>query len=209
MWHVVVPVKAWAAAKSRLSLTDADRVDLAQAMVSDTLTATRGCQVVSHVTVLAADRSLVGSPVLSSADTVVVQPDPAQTLNAALHWFATSLGDPCSPIAVVVADLPAARVASLAEVLGVAHAAAGDGHRMSMVGDRAGSGTTVLAATTADVLDPHFGPMSALAHQRRGAAVLSGFPDLACDVDTLDDLSSAEQVGLGPRTRDVVARLRL
>ena len=95
------------------------------------------------------------------------------------------------------------------EVLGAAHAAAGDGHRMAMVADRAGSGTTVLAATTADVLDPHFGPGSALAHQRRGAVVLTGFPDLACDVDTLDDLSCAGGIGLGRRTRDLVARLRL
>lgn len=209
MWHVVVPVKGWQAAKSRIALPDAERVNLAQAMVTDTLTAAHGCEAVSHVTVLAADRGLVGSSVLASADAVVVQPDPTQTLNAAVRWFAASLDDPRSPLAVVVADLPAARAASLAEVLGAAHAAAGDGHRMAMVTDRAGSGTTVLAATTADVLDPHFGPGSALAHQRRGAVVLTGFPDLACDVDTLDDLSCAEGVGLGRRTRDLVARLRL
>lgn len=207
MWHVVVPVKGWHAAKSRIALMDADRMHLAQAMVADTLTAACGCEAVSHVTVLAADPALAGSSVLASADAVVVQPDPAQRLNAALQWFAASWDGPRSPLAVVVADLPAARASSLTEVLGAAHAAAGKGHRLSMVADRAGSGTTVLAASTAEVLEPSFGPGSALAHQRRGAVVLNGFPDLECDVDTLVDLTCAEQIGLGRQTREVVARL--
>jgi 2-phospho-L-lactate guanylyltransferase len=207
MWHVVVPLKGWHAAKSRIALSDAQRVNLAQAMVADTLTSAQDCDAVSHVTVLAADRALVGSPVLARADAVVVQPASAQTLNGALHWFAASLNDPRTPLAVVVADLPAARASSLDQVLVAAHAAAGQDHRTAMVADRAGSGTTVLAAATAEALVPHFGTGSALAHQRQGALVLAGFPDLACDVDTLDDLSCAERIGLGQCTSDLLARL--
>lgn len=213
MWHVVVPLKGWHAAKSRIALSDAVRVHLVQAMVADTLAALDACDAVSRITVLTADRALVGSPVLSPADDVLVQPDAAPTLNAALRWFATTAmsvtpqNGSRTRLAVVVADLPAARAASLTSVLAAAHAAAGKGHPSAMVADRAGSGTTVLTDTTADALAPHFGTGSALAHQREGAVLLPGTPDLACDVDTLDDLACAETIGLGPHTSNLVARL--
>lgn len=199
MWHVVVPLKGWHAAKSRVALSDAARERLAQAMVADTLAAVDACQSATRVTVLTADRALIGSPVLSPADDVVVQPD--GNLNAALRWFAASQNDSW-PLAVVVADLPAAGAVSLTAVL----AAAGS-HASAMVADRAGSGTTILTASTADALVPHFGTGSALAHQHEGAAVLPGSPDLRCDVDTLDDLACAETIGLGPHTRALLMKL--
>jgi 2-phospho-L-lactate/phosphoenolpyruvate guanylyltransferase len=202
VWHVIVPLKGWHAAKSRIALSGAVRARLAQAMVADTLAALDSCDAVSLVTVLAADRTLVGSPVLAPADEVVVQPLSAPTLNAGLHWFAHSQNDSRTPLAVVVADLPAARAASLTAVLAAARS-----HPSAMVADRGGSGTTVLTAIPADALEPHFGTGSALAHQRDGAVALPSGTDLACDVDTLDDLACAETIGLGSHTRAFLTTL--
>lgn len=200
MWHVVVPLKGWGAAKSRLALPEAVRRQIVQTMAADTLAILRACSDVRTITVLVRDHDLIGSPLLSEADHVVAQPDATNSLDFALRWFATTHVTTSTPLAVVVADLPALTVPSLSTTLGLAQQ-----HRCALVADRAGSGTTVLTALLATDLDPHFGADSARAHQRAGAHALPSGPEVACDVDTLADLKHAQLVGLGSRTAALLA----
>ncbi len=201
MWHVVVPLKGWGASKSRLALPEAARRLIVQAMASDTLAAVTGCPEVQAVSVLVRDHDLVDSPVLRGVDDVVVQPDTTPTLNAALSWFATTRVTGQMPLAVVVADLPALRVKSLSESLQKAHE-----HPLALVADCAGSGTTVLTARLATDLDPHFGAESAVVHQAAGASLVVSPTDVACDVDTLADLSHARLLGLGSHTAALLSK---
>jgi 2-phospho-L-lactate guanylyltransferase len=200
MWHAVVPLKGWGTSKSRLALPEGVRRQIVQAMAADTLGALKECPEVQTISVLVRDHDLADSSLLGSADDVVVQPDAAAFLDAAIAWFATAHAAHRLPLAVVVADLPALKVRSLSEVL--RHAAE---HPFAMVADREGSGTTVLTALLAADLAPHFGAKSAAAHQTAGATLVTSPPDLACDVDTLADLEHARTLGLGPLTAAILA----
>ena len=195
MWHVVVPLKVWGAAKSRLALPEAARRQMVQAMAADTLATLTACPEVQTVSVLVRDRDLIRSPVLRDIATVVAQPDDTPSLDAALTWFATTVLTEPGPLAVVVADLPALTVTSLSKVLRQAQQ-----HSSAMVADRSNSGTTVLTALVAAHVDPHFGPHSAAAHQTAGATLVTSPADVACDVDTLADLAHARLLGVGPQT---------
>lgn len=206
MWHVVVPLKGWDTAKSRLGLSDEARRLVVQAMAADTLAAIARCQTVERVSVLVRDQSLVDSPTLAGADDVVVQPGSAGSLDAALSWFAGSWFtdsqlDAATPLAVVVADLPTLRATSLAEVLRLASQ-----HPSAMVADRHGTGSTILTVWSAALLAPRFGLDSAFAHRAAGAAPISAAPNVTCDVDTADDLSHAITLGLGRSTQALVGR---
>ena len=85
---------------------------------------------------------------------------------------------------------------------------AATGHRLSMVTDRGGSGTTALAVTGGSTLAARFGPESAARHRESGAVCLDRLLDadalagLRCDVDTLADLRVATDLGLGKNTAD-------
>ncbi len=210
MWHVIVPVKAWDAAKSRLDLPPAQREALARAMAQDTLETLARCPLVNVVSVVTTTPATVGAAELRSASQVLVQPDDISDLDHALSWAIreTAANDAVgmgTRTAVVVADLPALSPPDLEQLLTVASS-----HPVSMVVDRHGTGTTVLAATDPMLLAPAFGTASAARHQVGDVAVLG--PDecsagARCDVDTLDDLASARALGLARHSRVVDARL--
>ena len=65
----------------------------------------------------------------------------------------------------------------------------------------------MLAAAPGIPLDPRFGVGSALAHQASGAVPieLAALVSLRRDVDTAADLAHAVQLGVGPRTADVMS----
>ena len=73
--------------------------------------------------------------------------------------------------------------------------------------DLPGTGTTMLAAGPGIPLDPRFGVGSALAHQASGAHPidLTTIDSVRRDVDTAADLAHAVQLGVGPRTADVMS----
>ncbi|GAC66312.1 hypothetical protein GS4_02_00220 [Gordonia soli NBRC 108243] len=100
---------------------------------------------------------------------------------------------------LVQADLPAATPRSLREVL-----AAAAGHRQAVLGDRDGTGTTLLVRDASESAPPRFGVDSLTAHINAGAIDLDPtgllWPDLRTDVDTATDLDAARLLGLGPRT---------
>ena len=213
MWHVIVPVKAWGAAKSRLSLPLRHRQTLARAMAQDTVERLAQCSLVCEVSVVTTSPFMVGSAELRAATRVLVQPDGVVGLDEALSWAIGETSEKASRratgTAVVVADLPALTSPALEQLLNVA-----SGNSVSMVVDRHGTGTTVLAATEPQLLTPRFGAYSATRHRRsdlnRDMTVLGRDvcgPGVRCDVDTLDDLAAARSLGLGPHSRLVDAQL--
>ncbi|MEU7964148.1 2-phospho-L-lactate guanylyltransferase [Streptomyces sp. NPDC049097] len=205
-WTVVVPLKALARAKSRLSDTAAEgvRPGLALAFAQDTVTATLACAAVRDVAVVT-DDPLAGRE-LATLGARIVTDEPAGGLNAALAHAAAAVrhSRPGAAVAALNADLPALRAPELARVLG----AAAEFPR-AFLPDAAGIGTTLLAAAPGLELLPAFGVDSRMRHLASGAVelALDEVDSVRQDVDTGDDLRAALALGTGPHTAAVAARL--
>jgi 2-phospho-L-lactate guanylyltransferase len=202
-WSVVVPVKPVRVAKSRLlGLPEPVREDLVVAMAVDTVAAALGCPLVAAVYVVT-DDELTATAVRACGATPVAD-EPASGLNPALaHGAAVASRErPECGVAALAADLPALRSAELA----VALVAAGR-HRRALVSDTDGSGTTMLAAAAGVPLGPAYGADSARLHLAGGAVevALTGCEGLRRDVDTMEDLATAERLGVGRHTQALLA----
>jgi 2-phospho-L-lactate guanylyltransferase len=201
-WTLVIPVKRTAIAKSRLAAAyPQHRPELARAFAVDTTAAALESPLVRAVLVVTDD------PVVSADITAIggrVVPDlPEAGLNGALEHGAAvaALEFPGTGIVALSADLPALRPAELTAALAACVA------DRSFVIDQPGTGTTMLAAAAGVPLDPRFGVGSALAHQASGAMPIElvDIESLRRDVDTAADLAHAVQLGVGPRTADVMS----
>ena len=192
-WGVVIPVKRLALAKTRLSAYGDDRRQaLALAFAADVVVA---AAMVARVLVVTDDDR--AGPVLAGLGAWVVPDDPDAGLNPALEHGAELLRseDPGRGVAALSADLPALRAPDLAAVL--RRVAPG---RRGFVADRAGSGTTLLAAGPGAMLGAVYGPGSYDAHLTSGADALIASESVRLDVDTPQDLADAAALGLGPHT---------
>lgn len=193
-WRIVVPVRL-ADAKSRLSAQPAPlRRALVIAMAQDVITAAADCSLVDEVVVVA-DRP-AAEELMPGLDGVRLVADPGAGLNAAVREGATAA---MGPVAALLGDVPCVT----AEVLEAALAQVRRG--AAIVSDTEGIGTTLLAAASAEELDPRFGPRSRAAHIAAGAVeILDRSPgDLAPlrrDVDSEVGLWDARRLGPGPRT---------
>lgn len=198
-WSLVIPVKALARAKSRLTDTTGDEVrpGLALAFAQDTVAATLACPEVRDVAVVT-DDPLAGRE-LSVLGAVIVPDEPAGGLNAALAHGAGVVRSrrPGAAVAALNADLPALRPAELGRVLRAATA-----FPRSFLADAAGIGTTLLAAGPGRELRPAFGVDSRRRHLASGAVELAthSVDSVRQDVDTGDDLRAALALGAGART---------
>ena len=197
-WRLVVPVKALDDAKSRLALslpmTSAQRAELALAFACDTVEAALDCGQVADVLVVTDDAVAAGA--LADLGAAIVPERSSGGLNAAIDRAVSALPSR-DGVAVLLADLPALTSRSLG--LALRRAA---GHPVAFVADAAGSGTTLLAASSADLLTPRFGAGSAAAHQALGAHRIagSGLERLRRDVDVAADLRAAVALGVGSHT---------
>jgi 2-phospho-L-lactate/phosphoenolpyruvate guanylyltransferase len=203
-WSLVIPVKVLARAKSRLTGLDGQhRTQLALAMVADTVAAAARAEAVAAVLVVTDDPE-VGS-LVHGLGAIVVPDVPAAGLNAALEHGAAYARDrwPGQGRAGLAGDLPALRPAELTAALHAAESLGGT----AFVPDADGTGTTLYAAVPSADFRPHFGPASRHRHLATGAAEIvdPGLAGLRRDVDTVDDLRAADALGLGPRTRAVLA----
>lgn len=199
-WGLVVPVKRLPLAKTRLSsYGDATRQALALAFALDVVAAALATPEVGEVLVVTDDGKVAHAAQAVGARVVADTPDAG--LNAALAYGASLLA-PALGAAALSADLPALRPADLAAALGSVPAAG-----RGFVVDRAGSGTTLLAAAPGMALTPAYGPGSRAVHLGSGAVELPGGPGLRLDVDTPDDLAAAVRLGVGPATAGVLRRL--
>ncbi|WBB62822.1 2-phospho-L-lactate guanylyltransferase [Streptomyces sp. WMMC500] len=205
LWHVVVPLKPLARAKSRLgpAAGEPGRGRLALAFALDTVGAALDCPAVGSVTVVTDDAEAAGQ--LAAAGARVVPDAPRAGLNAALAHGEQRVraAEPGAAVAALNADLPALRPAELARVL----AAAGGGR--AFLADAPGVGTTLLAAAPGVALAPAFGVASRARHLASGAREigLRGVDSVRQDVDTGADLRVALALGVGRHTAAALARL--
>lgn len=195
-WRIVVPVKGGSEAKSRLRIEPPIRRALALAMALDTLTACAATPGVGLVVCVSADEEVAAAARAVGAVTVSPRrPGLSEAIEAGLASLDRG------PTAVLLGDVPALEPADLRTCLDRALAGPGP----LLVADAEGSGSVLLADRDGQL--PHrFGPDSARRHLAAGArALLDDVPSLRRDVDTLDDLADALDLGVGPHTRDVVA----
>lgn len=196
-WTIIIPVKQFSRAKSRLvDFTPDRRRELALAFALDTVVAALGSSLVERVVVVTNDPAARPCADLG-AELLDDRPDAG--LNPALV-HATQVvrsDDPDASIAALSADLPALTTLELTTVFELMRSA------YWFVGDAAGTGTTLLAARGGHRLGPSFGPDSYAEHRALGAdvATLDGLARLRRDVDTQADLEDAVRLGVGRHTR--------
>jgi 2-phospho-L-lactate guanylyltransferase len=192
-WGVVVPVKRLDIAKSRLSsYGDASRRALALAFAADVVLA---ALLVAEVLVVTDDEE--ARELLASLGAQVAPDDPDAGLNPALAHGADLLREraPALAVATLSADLPSLLAPDLVSVLGRVPV----GGR-GFVADLAGTGTTLLAASSGQPLLPTFGHDSRAQHLASGAVELIAPESVRRDVDTPEDLEHAVSLGVGPHT---------
>lgn len=201
-WTAVVPVKAWSSAKSRFGLPGDARSELARAMTLDTLDVLTSHPQIGRVIVVTSDAA-VAAKASASGCAVVEESYSADPLNDAVRLGCAAVtGD--GPVVVVPADLAYLSVDVLTSTLAVLAGVGSKAH----VPDRAGTGTTLLAAARASDVNPHYGPGSSALHAVSGFQRCEGVdPRARADIDALDDLSREPSWTPGPRVADVVDRL--
>lgn len=200
-WAVVLPVRSFGQAKPGLTAQiGGHHAELAHAFYLDTLRAVRATPGVGLVVVVTADPLAASQAGILGAVTVAEQPGGAGAEGAAQRGVDSLAPD--TPVAVLVADLPALRPEELHQAL----TAAGR-HRRSFVPDRAGSGTTALMARRAAELRPLLGPGSRHRNAAAGAyeIVLPPTGGLRLDVDTRPDLTAARALGMGQYSAAVLS----
>jgi 2-phospho-L-lactate/phosphoenolpyruvate guanylyltransferase len=201
-WSLVIPVKVLAQAKSRLTgLGGQRRSDVALAMAADTLAAAVAAAGVAAVVVVTDDPDV--SDIGSSLGAIVLPDTPGAGLNEAFAHGAGYSGDrwPDRGRAGLAGDLPAVRPEELTAALAAATRAG-----TAFVPDADGTGTTLYAAAPGAQFTPRFGPASRDRHLATGAVEIgTGLAGLRRDVDTVEDLRAAAKIGLGPRTRALLA----
>ncbi len=217
LWTLVLPVQRGEFAKSRLlAPPGVQHAGLARAMALDALAAVRSCALVRHRIVVTSDQ-VVAVAASAAGDIVIaddarglggdnadgLRGDDADGLGAAVGAglaHADRLAA-TSPVAVLLADLPALTPGDLQMALEAARH-----HRLAFVADADETGTVLLTGRRPGRLPFAFGTGSAARHQGLGAVRLDlQLPRLRRDVDTLGDLRSAAALGLGPRTRSALA----
>jgi 2-phospho-L-lactate/phosphoenolpyruvate guanylyltransferase len=193
-WVVLVPVKRFDQAKSRLGARP-DRAALAEAFARDTLTAVAGSERVRMLLVMTDAPQLVEDLSLPVSVTVRMQRGPG--LNTAiaegLRYAAESW--PEFGQTILTGDLPALTPIELDRTLELAEEIP-----LGLVPDASGSGTTLLSGQPGLPLVPAFGPSSAQRHRDLGHRQLRAADALRRDVDTEADLAIARRLGVGART---------
>jgi 2-phospho-L-lactate/phosphoenolpyruvate guanylyltransferase len=184
---VVIPF-AGVEGKTRLHATAETRRELSLAMLGDVLAAAAA---VGDAYVVTADEDAAA---LARELRVGAVDDPGGGQGAAVAAALARLGP--QPVLIVNADLPCATPADL-RALAVAAPALVE----------AGDGTTnALALTTPRAFAPLYGPGSAERFRAYARATPVAIPNLADDVDTLDDLERVRR-RCGPRTQAALETL--
>ncbi len=207
-WAVIIPVKPAALGKSRLQASGVDRIALARAIALDTIAAAAACAAVAQVFIVTDDGGLVTLAADIAGLRFVAEseaPGGPRGIDAAVALGAEAAGERM-PRAALLGDLPALRPADLAEALEAAASV-----DRGVVPDAEGTGSTLVTARAGVRWQSAFGVGSFSRHVALGCAPLN-IPDastLRHDVDTAAQLATAEALGLGPRTRALVARRRI
>lgn len=196
----MVPLKHSACAKQRLVGVGSWRPALAIAFATDVLTALLDSDHVREVVVVGGEGL---PPGLLTGQRVHRLPD-VRGLNAAVEaGIRAARRSADVGVLVLPADLPCLRPEDVATVV-----ATSSGHRATALADSDGEGTVALVVPPGVDIRPAFGPGSYARHLQAGALPVGG--DLSCarrDVDTLEHLAAARDLGLGTQTTRVLAEL--
>lgn len=205
----ILPVKRFAAAKSRLGASVADelRARLARAMVSDVLEALALSASVERTILVTAEPAM--SEAAGRAGVQLVQDTAEDGQSAAVELgIARALADGFERVLCIPGDCPALDAAELDRLL------EGPSEPVTIVPDRHGTGTNGLLLAPPDAIAPAFGPGSCERHRALARAAGLGCrvahpASLLLDIDTGDDLAAlrARLAGEGAaaeRTRAVL-----
>jgi 2-phospho-L-lactate/phosphoenolpyruvate guanylyltransferase len=212
----ILPVKRFAAAKSRLGSSPAAdplRADLVRAMVGDVLVALRDVKAL-HTTIVVTSEAPVAAAALYQGALVVHDTAETGQSDAVALGIARALAEGFERVLCVPGDCPALDPGELQQLLEVESAREGSGPRVVIVPDRHGTGTNGLLLAPPDAIAPSFGPGSCERHRALAAAVgadcrIERPPSLLLDIDTGADLAwlrerLAGEVLRAPRTRAVL-----
>ncbi|MCR2819573.1 2-phospho-L-lactate guanylyltransferase [Microbacterium sp. zg.Y1090] len=195
-WIVVVPVKPAETGKSRLAVPGIDRQALARAIARDTIAAAARTPGVERVVVVSSDPDVAATVAgAAGAAPVEVVGDPGEGLDAAVAMGAAGFSGRAR--AALLGDLPALQPVELANALRSAGR-----HRRAVVGDAIGTGSTLVTAAGGLAWRSAFGAGSFGRHRKLGAVAVTApaASGLRNDVDTAQQLRTAEEIGVGPRT---------
>lgn len=187
-WTALVPMKAATNRKTRLAthLCAAGREELSENLFYHVVHTLRDCCRITRVVTLSD-----GLPPMSRMEWIA---DQGAGLNAELERARAKIG--AGPMLIIHADLPLLETADLDALL-----AAAEG-RIAIAPDSHGTGTNALALGTAHGLKLSFGAGSFALHHAQvpDAAIITGRPGLALDIDTVDDLDEAIRLGFFHRS---------
>jgi len=209
----VLPVKRFDDAKQRLdkTLSSGTRRALAEAMVTDVLTALRRASSIDAVVVVTGEG---GAQNLARAyDAEYIDDDDRGHSHAARAGVDWALERGFERVLLVPGDCPALKPADVDALVGAGAAAPA----ITVVPDRHGTGTNALLLSPPDVIAPSFGPGSRERHEDAAHAggaecAVTEVASLVLDVDTAEDLQAlrdalAERTGGAAHTRGLLARL--
>ncbi|AKU16347.1 2-phospho-L-lactate guanylyltransferase [Luteipulveratus mongoliensis] len=198
-WHIIVPIKSRFRAKSRLQPPSGiARPDLAFALAMDTLSVVLEVIRADRVIVVTEDDKITAE--MAERDITVV-PDPGRGLNGAVRVGLDEAlrREPTLPTAVLLGDLPTLKADEL--YAGLRACAATES---ALVPDHDGSGTVLLTHHDPAALAPRFGRGSAARHARRCTVLELDLPTLRHDVDDIESLEAAVEMGIGPWSSGVL-----
>jgi 2-phospho-L-lactate guanylyltransferase len=204
----IVPVKRFAAAKSRLAplLSPAEREALSAAMLEDVLAAARAAAEIAGVVVVTAEPG-VGKIAASHGAEVI--DEGTDGLNGALRIAAaTAMQRVAMGMLVVPSDVPQVTAGVLAR--GARHLR--NGRTAVLAPAVADGGTNLLGLSPPEMIAPAFGPGSFARH--RGALLAAGVAPLIVDDDAIgrdidrpDDLASFLAMKTPTRTRALLVAM--
>jgi 2-phospho-L-lactate guanylyltransferase len=211
----VLPVKRFDDAKQRLgeTLRSGTRRALAEAMLTDVLTALRRARRVDRVVVVTSEH---GADALARAHDALSIRDPAEPGHnpAAAEGVRWAVEQGARRVLLVPGDCPALDPVEVDDLL-LAHP--GSESRVTIVPDRHGTGTNALVLCPPQAIAPSFGPGSRARHEaaarEAGAECrIAEPPSLLLDVDTIEDLGVLRaaldaRTGGAAHTRGLLARL--
>jgi len=207
----VIPVKRFAAAKTRLSpVLDADeRAELARLMFEDVIQAVTACSVALDGTlVITIDTEAAAQA--RRRDAFVLGDVSERGVNDALSRGLRYLEATADGVIVVPSDIP--QIASPALVESAAAIATGPAVALVCAADD--GGTNLFASRPLGLIKPQFGPRSFEQHRR--AALQAGvavrtlhLPGLSLDIDRPEDLSRFLALGSKTRTHDFLSSIPL
>ena len=190
-WTAIVPLKAEGARKTRLSghLSEIAREQLSETLFRHVIGTLRSCPSITRI-VLLSD----GASPIDGLERIC---DSGRGLNAELQDVIDAIraDHDAARLLILHADLPLLEVA---DVEALARAAGGG---VAIAPDRAGAGTNALAIGANRPFTLCFGPDSFARHRAQApdAAIVTGRPGLALDVDTPADLQAAVALGFMER----------